>query len=319
MDLAATYREVRKSIVAFIPRYVPLAKGQERPEFPPILGTGFIVEDGIVITNDHVVRALARLPRPPEVSKDESLFGVLLLHEVPGEGIAQIYFEVLGVGILREIQVEGHYYGPRRLDLAAVHIKAKGLPKLAVDSEAVPLEEGRLVATAGFPMGTDALVAPGYLHQMTPTLQQGIISAVLPFATPTPHALMINVMTQGGASGSPVFAPDRPAVIGVLYAGLNDVAESPGLPAAYVVPTNQSYVVPAHYLEYVLNKLKKKKAFVLPSDTLSLEEMLATYKRENLNPRGEFGLAREGTTMQTEHFKIVKPSDVSSADLGRDC
>lgn len=157
MDLAATYREVRKSIVAFVPRYIPLAKGQQRPEIPPIIGTGFIVDDGIVITNDHVVRALARVPRPLEVSKDESPFSVLLLHEVPGEEIAQIYFEVLGLGILREIQVEGHYYGPRRLDLAAVHIKARGLPKLVVDSEAVPLEEGRLVATAGFPMGDRCL------------------------------------------------------------------------------------------------------------------------------------------------------------------
>ena len=312
MDLAATYREVRKSIVAFVPRYVPLAAGQERPEVPPIVGTGFIVGDGVVITNDHVVRTVARLQRPPDAPKDEPPFAVLLLHEVD-EGVAQIYFEVLGLGVLREIQVEGHYYGPRRLDLAAVHIKAKGLPKIAVDSGAVPLEEGRLVATAGFPMGTDALVAPGYLHQLTPTLQQGIISAVLPFSgTPRPHALMINVMTQGGASGSPVFAPDRPAVIGVLYAGLNDVARSPGMPAAYRVPTNQSYVVAAHYLEHVLDKLKNEKAFVLPPDTLSLEEMMATYKRENLKPRGEFGLARQGT--ETLHVKIVKRSEIGSSE-----
>jgi len=30
------------------------------------------------------------------------------------------------------------------------------------------LEEGLEVATAGYPMGTDALTAPGYLHQVTP-------------------------------------------------------------------------------------------------------------------------------------------------------
>ena len=117
MDLAATYREVRKSIVAFVPRYVPLKNGEKRPEFPPIVGTGFIVADGIVITNDHVVRALARLPRPPEAAKDEWPFQVLLLHDVPDTGIAQIYLEVLGVGALGEIKVDGHYYGPRRLDL----------------------------------------------------------------------------------------------------------------------------------------------------------------------------------------------------------
>ena len=199
-----------------------------------------------------------------------------------------------------------------RESLAAVHVKAKGLTKLTVDAAAVPLEEGRMVATAGFPMGTDALVAPGYLHQMTPTLQQGIISAVLPFAgTPKPHALMINVMTQGGASGSPVFAPDRPSVIGVLYAGLNDVAMSPGVPGPYRVPTNQSYVVPAHFLEHILAKPEIERSFSLPPDTLSLEEMLATYQREVLRPRGEFGLAKEGTASQTTNVRTLKPTEVS--------
>jgi hypothetical protein len=315
LDLPATYREVRKSIVAFVPSYVPLKKGEKRPEFPPIVGTGFIVADGIVITNDHVVRVLARLPRPPEAPKDQWPFQVLLLHEVPDIGMAQIYLAVLGVGALGEIKVEGHYYGPRRLDLAAVHVKAKGLTKVTVDATAVPLEEGRMVATAGFPMGTDALVAPGYLHQMTPTLQQGIISAVLPFTgTPKPHALMINVMTQGGASGSPVFAPDRPSVIGVLYAGLEDVATSPGVPAPYRVPTNQSYVVPAHFLEHLLAKPEIEKSFSLPPDTLSLEEMLATYERHVLKPRGEFGLAKEEAGSQTAHVKTLKPSDVSEIE-----
>jgi S1-C subfamily serine protease len=314
VDLAATYREVRKSIVAFVPRDIPLVEGEEPPEIPPIIGTGFIVDDGLVVTNNHVVRGLARLPRPPGTPQEEWAFAALLLHEIRGEGIAQIQLEVLGVGVPRDIEVQGHYYGPRRPDLALVHVKAKGLPKLAVDSQAVPLEEGRVVATAGFPMGTDALRAPGYLHQLTPTLQQGIISAVLPFATPVPHALMINVMTQGGASGSPVFAPDRPAVIGVLYAGLHELEESPRMPAPYLVPTNLSYVVPAHYVEHMLEKIKAKNRFELPSDTMSLEEMVARFQRKVLQPRGEFGLEKERKGAQAEQIRSVKPSDMRASD-----
>src|SRR5437660_10524844 len=79
-DLASTYREVRKSIVAFVPRHLPLRLGQKPPVFPPIVGTGFIIDDGIVVTNNHVVRRLAGLPQPAETPPDQWPFVVLLLH-----------------------------------------------------------------------------------------------------------------------------------------------------------------------------------------------------------------------------------------------
>ena len=76
---------------------------------------------------------------------------------------------------------------PAGPDLAFVPVKARGLPAVALDGPEA-IDEGTEVATAGFPMGTDALMAPGWIHQVTPTLQRGIISAVLPFPCPTPHA-----------------------------------------------------------------------------------------------------------------------------------
>src|SRR5260370_8790405 len=90
------------------------------------------------------------------------------------------------------------------------------------------------------------LTAPGWIHQVTPTLQRGIISAVLPFTCTTPHAYAINVMVQGGASGSPVFLSESGEVIGVLYAGLNDPRVTLLTPDLYTVPTNIRYVVPSH-------------------------------------------------------------------------
>jgi len=73
---------------------------------------------------------------------------------------------------------------------------------------------GREIGTAGFPMGTDALVffAEGEslprLRQVSTTLRRGIIASLLPYDFPNPHGFTIDVMTQGGASGSPVFATD---------------------------------------------------------------------------------------------------------------
>jgi len=84
------------------------------------------------------------------------------------------------------------------------------------------LDEGAAIATAGYPMGTRTLTAPGYLNRISPMLQTGIISAVHRFPCAIPHGFTINVMTRGGASGSPVFRPDDGAVIGALYAGLHE-------------------------------------------------------------------------------------------------
>jgi S1-C subfamily serine protease len=51
MNLEETYQKIKPSIVSFVPKFYP-----KKPihEFPPIFGTGFIIADGIVVTNDHV-------------------------------------------------------------------------------------------------------------------------------------------------------------------------------------------------------------------------------------------------------------------------
>jgi S1-C subfamily serine protease len=50
--LEITFETVRPSIVAFASRFVP----RERPDFPEIIGTGFVVDSrGVAVTNRHVV------------------------------------------------------------------------------------------------------------------------------------------------------------------------------------------------------------------------------------------------------------------------
>jgi hypothetical protein len=137
------------------------------------------------------------------------------------------------------------------------------------------------IATAGFPMGTDALSAPGWIHQMTPTLQRGIVSAVLPFTCNTPHGFAINVMTQGGASGSPVFYPNTGEVAGVLYGGLFDIGLTKGKDL-YKVPTNISYVVPSHYIKRILTTALQEPALAESCNGLTVEEMIAKKKLHNV-------------------------------------
>ena len=87
------------------------------------------------------------------------------------------------------------YYGPDQLDVGIISLP--GITKCpAVNISDATLSEGSEVAIAGFPMGTTTLQAPGWLHQIGPTLQKGTISALLPFPCSTPHGLLIDLMIR---------------------------------------------------------------------------------------------------------------------------
>jgi hypothetical protein len=292
LTLDQVFDAVRPAIVAFMPTTVPRVPGSSRPELFPIVGTGFVLDDGMVVTNAHVIDALLAFPRPPDWPKDKAPFVAMLFHYIdkqhypnaPTEGYAEIPLEVLGVVRVGDIQLNperGIYYGPRRPDFNVVHVKAKGLPKIDVLATTDALREGTEVATVGFPMGTEALMAPGWLHQLCPFLQRGVISAVLPFTCKAPHSFVINVMSMGGASGSPVFLTDSPKVVGILNAGLlnanETVSQVMGTRVSLGItqtPTNFSYVVPSYFFASAIMPIKQSGKFELPDDTLSLDEMI---------------------------------------------
>src|SRR5260370_37905779 len=77
----------------------------EQGEMFPIVGTGVVLDDGLVVTNAHVVDALLKLPRPSDFPKDKFPFVAVLFHPVkPGdnpaiteESIAEIALEVIGI------------------------------------------------------------------------------------------------------------------------------------------------------------------------------------------------------------------------------
>lgn len=289
MSLADTYEKIKQSIVAFTAKY-GIAQGPEdinnpKLAFPPIIGTGFIInENGIIVTNDHVAKFLPGLPKPPYAPKGKIPCSVSLLKKVE-EGLLHARFEILDIMRIKEYVPKGISYGSEKPDIAIVVVKAKGLPELEL-CESMSLREGMEIATAGFPMGTQAFTAPGWLHQITPTLQRGIISAVLPYQCPSPHALAINVMAQGGASGSPVFLPENGKVIGILNCGLREfyqLSEEDVPKAKYAVPTNISHVVPSNYILEFLKTVQKDPRAKLPKDTKTFDELIEETPREFVN------------------------------------
>jgi len=192
---------------------------KEQRGFPQIIGTGFLVSpQGLVCTCRHVVDSFAQLAKPAEYTGIPASAVFFMPDEATGNwGFASI--EILSYGHGTVTGDTSAYAGPRPLDVSYLMLNVTDTPYLRVAES--PMVEGEPVAVGGFPMGTDLMQAPGWLHQITPTLLQGTISAVLPHHRhPTPHGILIQAPTLGGSSGSPVFREDA-SVVGMVYAGVN--------------------------------------------------------------------------------------------------
>jgi S1-C subfamily serine protease len=252
----------------------------------PIIGTGFIVDsDGLIATNAHVVNAIRSIKRPPGLPGHLPLCHVLFFKSLREEGVGMLNMSIAGIALIDQFDASGVYYGPKQgPDIAFVKVKFKGLPALAINTS-LQIEEGMSVATAGYPMGNAPLTAPGWVHQITPTLQEGIVSAVQPFSCRSPHGYAVNVMIQGGASGSPLFLPDTGEVVGVMYASLVDV-EALKLKTAnaeqvvpYRIPTNISYAVPSHYITALRTSPGSDQILGPEPDAVHLDDVVAKWQR----------------------------------------
>src|SRR5579883_1590960 len=184
MPFTARYQQLKPAIVAIVSTI------SISPDMPDILGTGFIArEDGVIVTNNHVVQKIKELPRRKNAPSTEWPIKVMYLQNIPNKGMLSAFFEVEGVGTLsRETPINDPHYGPDVPDIGFIFVKVKGLPVLEIENT-FSLQEGDDVFISGFPMGTRTLRAPGWIHQINPVLQKGMISAIQPFPCSHPHGL----------------------------------------------------------------------------------------------------------------------------------
>src|SRR5260370_21646636 len=128
-NLVETYRIVSQSIVAISEKQPPTTSGM--PDIPHIIGTGFVVEEGLVVTNDHVVQIGARLPNiPVSAVKNDWPIEVMLFRLIPDKGTVIVILPVLGALTIQGFEVKGAYYGPKAPDLGLLHVGMRGLPRL---------------------------------------------------------------------------------------------------------------------------------------------------------------------------------------------
>src|SRR6185503_16108960 len=105
-----------------------------------------------------------------------------------------------------------------------------------------------------------------------------------------PHGFTVNVMTQGGASGSPIFLTSSGAVVGILYAGLNDYSRTSHDELSsdngqehmhsLVVPTNISYGIPIWLLRTMMSNIETQFDLTLPPEAKTLDEIVGDVLRK---------------------------------------
>lgn len=262
LTLADTFDLVRPAVVAFASKLVQTPVGG-KPLFPQIIGTGFVVDtDGIVVTNDHVIEALEKLPPHPVTGASSAMAIICANTERVEEGHAlpMFFSEIKAYSRISSFKSHGPYYGEDVPDIGFVQLKVRGLLALELADWPYAQRQGTEVATAGFPLGTDLLVPYGKVSQLTPLLRRGIVSSLLPFPCPHPHGFTLDIMSQGGASGSPVFLTDKPTVVGIVHAGRKD--------------TNLTYAIPSLLIRDALNACTNGAPLDL-TDVPTLESLIA--------------------------------------------
>ena len=216
--LAETFRRVFPSVVAF--RGYPKGDGPNGEGH--IFATGFVVhESGIVATNSHVVQAFQDYP-----SGDRGVQVMLFVFE---GGSLRVSF--VGIRDPRYApqpefdpipQGGAPWYGREAPDIALLRLNITDVPSLEI-AENSSLPVGTQIATAGFPLGNVGQDSLRKRTQFMPFLRAGIVGSVFPWLdVPQPQGFTIDIMQQGGSSGSPVFLQDRPVVVGMMSSSLLD-------------------------------------------------------------------------------------------------
>jgi hypothetical protein len=229
-----------------------------KPLFPLIFGTGFFVhKDGIVATNRHVVEALADFAPHPETGKT----GVAALLFCPsigptGEpGQQMMMIDLKGSTSVNSFKSTDQWYGNALPDIGFVQLQIRNVPALDLAREDFYVRAGMPIAAAGYPMGDTPLTALDKLNQLMPFVRRGIVSSVFPFPVPQPHGFTIDIMQQGGSSGSPIFRVDEPKVIGMMAQSVIDwdSVQNGTLALAVAHNTNVSICEPSPRIQEALS------------------------------------------------------------------
>jgi S1-C subfamily serine protease len=166
------------------------------------IGTGFLVADGVLATNRHVL--------------DDLTFGT----EVLAVGVAQVIFQREDGATDKPehiVEIAGVINIHRALDMVLLAVPKLGRPVVDIDSNTVP--EGHRVAAIGYPAKDEARnpIFAGAIFKNKFGVKRAAVGEVLD-GTASPN-LFHDCSTLGGNSGSPLFSLETGKAVGIHRAG----------------------------------------------------------------------------------------------------
>jgi hypothetical protein len=256
VDLTKLFSDSSPSVLGFINK---LAVGSiTPPPFPEIFGTGFLVHSsGIGATNRHVIEVFTQL-RPDPRTGQSALAAILFLPEEKSSAWQMLVVDVLAWNALAQFSSSDKWYGKTIPDIGFVQLAVRDVPVLSLATEDFYVRVGMEIATIGYPMGNLPMTALGKLNQASPFIRRGIVSSLFPCPTPFPHGFTIDIMQQGGSSGSPVLRTADGVVVGMMSSGVLEwrAAHAPHVSLAYSLNTNISIAEPAHIIQKALDEFR---------------------------------------------------------------
>jgi serine protease Do len=204
-----------------------------------LLGTGFVVGDGLHVATNFHVAAVELDTRVKE--------GLVVFISVAGArpSVGTVQYRAARITAVDE-----------QHDLALLAMDGPPLPALTLGDD-IELREGASIAFTGFPIGA--------VLGLVPVTHQGIVSALTPVATRPDSAkqltankiaalrdpftvLQLDATAYPGNSGSPVYAQDSGKVVGVI----NQVFVKGKKEDMLREPSAITYAIPVRYLSALL-------------------------------------------------------------------
>jgi S1-C subfamily serine protease len=257
-SLRDLYQSASQCVVAFINKMAKAPSGQS-PTFPSILGTGFLVNSkGLAVTNRHVIQALESLPLHPN-SRESTAGAFLLAFDELGRGCHAVFPAIIGFAAIDSFKSGDDSNGSSIPDIGFVQLAVRDTPFLKLNSDDFAIEPGMDISTIGFPIGNPPLTLHKKVGQVSPFVRRGIVSSVYPGLVANPDCFTIDIMQQGGSSGSPIFGPDNERVVGMMWGGVPDRrAVVMGSTHGYMeLPSNISLAEPARIIADALAEAAK--------------------------------------------------------------